>query len=308
MAFECSLCGLCRAVCPAGLDPAAMFLDIRREAQARGQGDLPEHGGILAYEAKGTSRRFTHYALPEGCRTVLFPGCALPGTRPAAVRRLFTHLRRTDPSLGIVLDCCLSPSHGLGRQGHFQAMFGEMRDWLLARGVEKVLVACPNCHRVFRTHGAPLQVSTIYEALAAGELPPAEPMAGEVTIHDPCPMRDSPEAQAAVRSLVRARGVTVTEMEHTGETTLCCGEGGTVAAVDHDLAGSWGRARHREARGRRMITSCAGCVNHLRRGGPTSHVLDLLFTPSATMEGRETVAGTPLTYLNRLRLKSWFRR
>ncbi len=31
MPFECSLCGLCGAVCPGGLQPADMFLEMRRE-------------------------------------------------------------------------------------------------------------------------------------------------------------------------------------------------------------------------------------------------------------------------------------
>ncbi|MCI5127525.1 MAG: (Fe-S)-binding protein, partial [Candidatus Electrothrix sp. AUS3] len=32
MPFECSLCGLCRAICPAKINPAAMVLEMRREA------------------------------------------------------------------------------------------------------------------------------------------------------------------------------------------------------------------------------------------------------------------------------------
>ena len=30
MAFECSLCGLCSALCPRQIDPAKMFADMRR--------------------------------------------------------------------------------------------------------------------------------------------------------------------------------------------------------------------------------------------------------------------------------------
>ena len=34
--FECSLCGLCTAVCPKGIDPAGLFLEMRRETVVRG--------------------------------------------------------------------------------------------------------------------------------------------------------------------------------------------------------------------------------------------------------------------------------
>ncbi len=36
MAFECSLCGLCAAVCPVNVNPVSMFLEMRREAARQG--------------------------------------------------------------------------------------------------------------------------------------------------------------------------------------------------------------------------------------------------------------------------------
>jgi ferredoxin len=117
VAFSCSLCGLCTATCPDGLDPVQMFLDLRRDAFATGDGDLSEHSRVLSYEKKGTSKRYSWYALPEGCDTVFFPGCTLPGTRPATTLRLYEYLQAGDAAMGIVLDCCTKPSHELGRHG-----------------------------------------------------------------------------------------------------------------------------------------------------------------------------------------------
>ena len=45
--------------------------------------------------------------------------------------------------IGIVLDCCTKPSHDLGDEEHFNAMFGEMKDYLLSQGIKTVLLACP---------------------------------------------------------------------------------------------------------------------------------------------------------------------
>ena len=124
-AFECSLCGLCAAVCPAEIDPSRMFLEMRWEAVSLGQEEISEYQALLNYEKRGISKRYTWYGLPRGCDTVLFPGCALPGTRPETVLNLFEHLRQSNPNLGIVLDCCIKPSLDLGRQAIFRPYSGK---------------------------------------------------------------------------------------------------------------------------------------------------------------------------------------
>jgi len=301
--FECSLCQLCASVCPAKLKPSDMFLEMRREKMRRDPLDYPEHAGYLAYEKRGASQRFSYYALPENCDTVFFPGCALADTRSDKTLNIYEHLRKGMPSLGIVLDCCMKISHDLGREDYFRAMFQEMTDFLVEHGVKKVLVACPNCYRIFSTYGKDLAVSTIYEYLNEHTLPLAEKVQGIVTIHDPCPLRFSPDVQASIRSLVTKMGLTVEEMPHQGENTLCCGEGGFVTCLSPELAANWGDIRKTEAAGKRTITYCAGCTNHLNGRTPTSHIVDLLWEPQATMAGAARIAGAPFTYLNRLKLK-----
>lgn len=308
MAFECSLCGLCAAVCPIKIDPAAMLLEMRRQAVALGTQDFSDYGVILNYEKRGTSRRYSYYALPEACDTILFPGCTLPGTRPDKVKTLYDHLRTTIPGLGIVLDCCTKPSHDLGRQQHFQAMFGEMRDYLLHHGVKNVLVACPNCYKVFKRYGGSLQVKTVYEHLAATSLPATAQISGTVTIHDPCVTRNEMQIHADIRRIATQKSLTVQEMKHHGPETLCCGEGGSVGCLNPAYAKRWGTRRKEEAGGIRILTYCAGCAQVLGSLNPTSHILDLLFEPEATLAGRVKISKAPWTYLNRLRLKGHFKK
>jgi uncharacterized membrane protein YdjX (TVP38/TMEM64 family)/Fe-S oxidoreductase len=300
--FECSLCGLCTAVCPEKVDPKALFLEQRREAVDRGYGSFPEHKGLLGYERTGMSRRFSWYGLPQGCTTIFFPGCALPGTRPAATQEVFQRLQDTIPALGLVMDCCTKPSHDLGRQDYFQEMFGEMVAWLEGAGIERVLVACPNCYKVFTQYAPQFQTETVYQVLA--EMAPesfGQLEMDPVTIHDPCVVRAASAPQDAVRSILQGAGVTIEEMPHTRSRALCCGEGGSVGALAPDLAASWGERRAAEANGRRVVTYCAGCANHLGKRVQVSHVLDLIcHTPKAS--------SGPVTYLNRLRLKSRFKK
>ena len=307
-AFACSLCGLCTAVCPEDLDPARMFLDLRRAAFAGGKGDFAAHSRLLNYEKRGTSKRYTWYSLPADCETVFFPGCTLPGARPETTRRLYEQLRADDATVGIVLDCCCKPSHDLGRQEYFEAMFSELRRYLLAAGVRNVLVACTNCFGIFSQYGEGLVVKTVYEYLAARACIPEKQHSGIVTVHDPCVIRMETGIHDAARTLIRSHGLTIREMEHSGKRTVCCGEGGAAGCVAGDLARQWGRLRSREARGDRILTYCAGCAGSLSILTPTDHLLDLLFEPERTLAGKALVSRAPVTYLNRLRLKRRLRK
>lgn len=306
--FSCSLCGLCNETCPLDLDPRSMFLDMRRAAVDEGRGRFAEHDRLANYEARGTSPRYTWYGLPEGCDTVFFPGCTFPATRPAATRQLFEHLSGRVDNLGVVMDCCTKPSHDLGRMEEFSSRFFEMRDWLAERGVRRVLVNCPNCFGVFEKYGDTVEVQTVYEYLADNGLPMKTGLEGAVSVHDPCPLREHPEAHGAVRALVNKVGLEVKEMKHHGAKTICCGEGGNVAPVDRQLAANWGNVRREEAQGRTVVTYCAGCTAYLSQYVRAVHVLDLVFTPKLAAAGQAKISGPPLTYLNRLRLKAWFKK
>jgi len=308
MAFECSLCGLCTAVCPAGIDPAGLFLQMRREAVRRGSGDYPEHAALAGYERRGASRTYSYYGLPEGCDTVFFPGCTLSGTRSERVVLAYRRLKEKIPSLGIVLDCCMKPSHDLGREDHFTAMFEEMRAYLTGRGVKRVIAACPNCYRIFGQYGTGLSTKSVYETLAEDRISGAGQVADTVTIHDPCAVRFEGAIHQSVRELIKKRGHPIEEMDHALNLTLCCGEGGAVGALTPELARNWGRLRQGEAAGRKVVTYCAGCAHTLGKLVPTVHVLDILWDGEADGAGRAKVGRPPLTYWKRLRLKKWFKK
>jgi uncharacterized membrane protein YdjX (TVP38/TMEM64 family)/Fe-S oxidoreductase len=308
MPFECSLCGLCTAVCPKNLDPSGLFLAMRRETVRRGGGDYPEHTALRGYERRGSSRAYSYYGLPEGCDTVFFPGCTLSGTRSEQVILSYQQLKDKIPSLGIVIDCCTKPSHDLGRQNHFTAMFGEMRGYLAQHGVKRVIVACPNCHRIFSQYGMGLSTESLYEILAEHSIDGTAQIRDTVTVHDPCAIRLEGAIQGSVRKLIRKAGYNIEEMPHTGIRTLCCGEGGAVGSLAPDLAGNWSRLRQEEAAGRNVVTYCAGCTQRLADLVPTLHVLDLLREGEGNAAGRARVTKPPFTYWKRLRLKRWAKR
>lgn len=302
--FECSLCNLCTAVCPTRIAPEAFFLELRR--QAADQLPLKPYASILGYERRGSSRLFSWYGLPTGCDTVFFPGCTLPGTRAETTWRIYEQLKEQIPHLGVVLDCCHKPSHDLGRQHSFLSHFEAMQERLLSHGVRHIVVACPNCHKIFHGYGQGLSVRTAWEILAEGtphSPHPAVPR-GRITVHDPCPLRDHEEVYQAVRTLFPRLGLEVREMRHSGNRTICCGEGGSVEVVNPEMAGKWGEIRKMEAGDDLIITYCAGCASFLAAAGmKVVHLADLLVNPERALAGKARVDRSPWTYLNRIRLK-----
>jgi hypothetical protein len=218
---------------------------------------------------------------------------------------MYQQLRRFIPSLGLVLDCCTKPSHDLGRTAYFQTVFGEMLDWLTAHGIRSVLTACPNCTKIFRQHGQELTVQTIYEVFhdhGVG-MNLASNISCEVSVHDPCPLRDDLQVQTAVRGLLSDLGHTIVEMKHHKKTTLCCGEGGAVGFVDPQLSQGWRTLRQQEVGTRKLVTYCTGCTSILNCVTPTVHLADLLFRPAQAFSRNLTIAKAPLTYANRILLK-----
>jgi hypothetical protein len=290
-------------VCPENLDPAALFLNVRRLCCDAGHLDESKYDSILGYEKKGTSKHFSWYGLPEGCDTIFFPGCTLPGTRPEVTTGLFRQIRQMIPSVGLVLDCCTKSSHDLGRSEHFKKIFGEMHGYLVSQGIRTVLTACPNCTKIFRQYGHGLIVKTVYEILrppASNDYLPGNGVT--LSVHDPCPLRNDQDTQQAIRKMLGEMGLVVKEMQHRGKQTLCCGEGGTVAAVKPQWAREWALIRERESAGRTIVTYCAGCTGYLNRVVPTLHILDVLFR-QVNSQGKAKVAKAPFTYWHRLRLK-----
>jgi len=301
--FACSLCELCTAVCPHGVNPTQMFLEMRREAFDRDEANLPEHRSLRKYEERGTSKRFSWYALPKNCNTIFFPGCSLSGSRSATTLKVYEALQKNIPNIGIVLDCCTKPSHDLGDEGYFNAMFGEMKNYLLTHGIKTILIACPNCHKVFNEYGTEFETHTVYEILDKGNATATEEWSETVTVHDPCTARFNLPAQAAVRNLLNNQGLKVEEQPHSGKTTFCCGEGGAVNCFAPELAKKWGEKRVKEADGQRIISYCAGCTQTLGAHTETSHILDLLFEEDTAAPGKSKIDKTPVSCFKRLRLK-----
>jgi Fe-S oxidoreductase len=304
ISFSCSLCNLCTQHCPLDLEPARMFLDLRKETVHTSKSLSRNYRRLLSYEKVGNSWPLKYMHIPQGATHVFFPGCALPGARPAHTLRLFSYLRQLDPTIGIMLDCCNKPSHDLGREKFFTDRFSSREQLLRSSGITSVITACTNCYQAFSLNSRKLKITTAYSVMSDNNFnPPSKLPSAVYTIHDPCSIRFKQDIHQAVRALVANLGLQVSEMEHNRATTLCCGEGGAAGCMGGGYAAAWSKKRHAEAKGQPLITYCAGCTAMLQSVGKVHHIVDLLFPEAGDDHKKPRQTGPPTTYINRIRLK-----
>lgn len=302
IAFSCSLCQLCTHICPQQLPVSEMFLELRKEATAAGPKLLKRYRPLRFYEGIGGSKLMSGYYLPKGCDTAFFPGCSLPGIRPGQTRQMFHLLQRRFPQLGLVLDCCGKPSSDLGDSAVFQKKNRKQLHRLQGAGIQHLITACPSCLQLFRQYGEGLQVSLAYpylvkEKQAAG----GGPGRGNVySVHDPCTVRFDAGAQQAIRDLIALSGNSVVEMDHAGDNSVCCGEGGGTPFFDNTYAAQWQKVRESELESRSLVTYCSGCTLSLQALEPV-HILDLVFPQGSPKKNQ--APGKLRPYLNRLIFK-----
>jgi Fe-S oxidoreductase len=277
-AYGCSLCGLCDGVCPEGLSPSYLFLAMRQQSAEKGLVDLKPYKPWLKYERMASNILFQRDLIPPGCTTVFFPGCSLPGTRPEAVKKLYSRLRQQDQSIGLVLDCCGKISHDLGLREQFETVFNKLHNRLQRYGVTRILTACPGCSKILRNNSNGLEVISVYEHLLLS-LPPEALLQDRqhtVVIHDPCPSRFDAAQQQAVRKLLLGSGWQVEELPFNGSSTRCCGQGGMVEGCVPGTVTKEAGIIAAAAAGRSLVSSCGACCETLSATTPTAHIADLV--------------------------------
>ena len=302
-AYSCNLCGLCESVCPLGLECSQAFLEMRRKETSLTPTVHKQHRPLCTYVNIGSSSLFSLELIPDKCDTIFFPGCTLSATRATTTEKTYLFLKQHIPDLGIVLDCCSKPSRDLGREEEFHTRFGTLLKRLEHQGVKKIVTACPSCYVTLKEYAPALEHEMVYQTLAACQPEKNVSEGIRYTLHDACATRFDEKVHDSIRNLLRSCGVQLEEMKHNREKALCCGEGGAAFAVAPDIASNWKDIRSSEMNGCRVITYCAGCSSIFGKKLPNTHILDLVFFPEQSLQGKEKIRKSPITYLSRLRLK-----
>lgn len=283
--YHCFLCGKCAEVCPKGIDGREIILHMRQKQVAENGGKLKEKGYEMLVKEK-QNYLFQNYRNTE--KSILFPGCNFPSFFPETTKYL-VELFREKTGAGVVFDCCGKPIAELGLAEQEKESIRRIEQKLQEKGVEEVIVLCPNCYAFLKPR-LTVKVVSIYKKLA--ELGIGNQIAEKLTVFPPCPDRESRELFADIRSFLKEEPDMISQAQ-------CCGLGGCAGGKEKELAAQMTESI-REAGGGTVCTYCASCSGNFARKGfaDTEHILLKIL-------GRTERPDTAKSVLNRMKMKYW---
>jgi Fe-S oxidoreductase len=253
----CTTCGHCEANCPRGVHIGEVILGLRYllwESRQTPSG-LPSLLWSVFWNnnpwAQPPSQR-SQWAKdldlplfdPDQHEILLYIGCTTSyDRRSQQVGQALVHLlKAAGVPFGFLGDdepCCGEAALSVGHKPYFQEVARETAKVFTNRGVSQLVTVSPHCYDVFKNHYPQVEgiavdsiMPTHYTDYLAqlvedGRLPLERSVHLKVTFHDPCFLaRHNDETVGPRRVLGAIPGLELTEMEHAGSETLCCGGGG----------------------------------------------------------------------------------
>jgi len=305
---SCSLCGLCGAVCPEGLDMATVCHEARQTMVQQKRMPPSAHDFALrdmAFSNGPLATLARHAPSADRSDYVFFPGCQLSASAPEHVEKVYTHLRERLPNVGLMLRCCGAPADWAGRADLFAAALADFRADYERLGRPKVILACSTCYQLFKQHLPDVAIVSLWNLLDEIGLPetarqaPVAPLA----IHDPCTTRYESAMQDGARRLLAALGCQTVELPLSREKTECCSYGGLMWLANRELAQTVVQRRIAE-QPLDYVTYCAMCRDFFAdQGKPTLHLLDLLYERDLTTRAARPGPRFSQRHDNRAQLK-----
>ncbi|MGB6063504.1 MAG: (Fe-S)-binding protein [Desulfomonilaceae bacterium] len=293
--WSCLSCGQCSARCPSKIDYPEFVRLVRGEAVRQGKGGVPAHRGlfqtIMRLQTLDVKQSKTDWAkeagrISETGDTYYFVGCApffdvefhddwnldvMNG--PKGVLKLLNSIG-IEPVVHDDERCCGHDLLWNGDNENFAKLARRNVDLIKSLGCKRVVFQCPEGYLTFKKYypevlgQMDLELVHFYELLAEKVASGAcsfAPLEGVVTYHDPCRLGRQAGIMDAPRALIRSiPGITLNEMEHNRENSLCCGTSGWMACSSCSKAIQKSRLNEAVAAGAEtIVTACTKCRVHL---------------------------------------------
>ncbi|MDR3569604.1 MAG: heterodisulfide reductase-related iron-sulfur binding cluster [Syntrophobacteraceae bacterium] len=309
---SCSLCGLCKEVCPEDLNMAMVCHAAREIMVDSGRMPPSVHEFPIRDMLFSNSEKFALTRPQPGSSAsthLFFPGCQLSASSPDHVRKTYDFLcENLDGGVALMLRCCGAPAQWSGRAELFSDSFKNIVSQWEQMDRPRIILACSTCYEVFKTHLPQASIVSLWEVFDRSALPrvarDSSAPVRRLAIHDACSTRHEKNIHDSVRNILQKLGLEIEELALSGEKTECCGYGGLMFFANPELARSVITRRIGQSECD-YLAYCAMCRDYLASAGKrTWHLLDFLFGPPPDDFARRKGPGYSVRRENRARLKN----
>jgi glycolate oxidase subunit GlcD len=297
--YTCTTCNACTQFCPARIRVDEIIQKGREKLFASGAAPEPITAlrqSILTsdnvYAAKKEDRiaifppsikkRVEAGEFKKEAPTLLFMGCV---SSYLDMKIVPSFLKVMDAAgvdytlLGTEEVCCGFPLHLMGDQEKFTETAINLIERIKATGAKELVTPCAGCFKTFTKFypeagdlGVEVYHSVHYmqKLIADEKLKLGGDLGKKVTYHDPCDLGRTFEIFEEPRDILKAiPNIEFIEMARNRMMARCCGGGGSVIALEPELASDMAAVRARDAMevGAEIIVSgCSACKDNLRKG------------------------------------------
>jgi glycolate oxidase len=220
--------------------------------------------------------------LKKKADTLLFMGCVSSYLDMKIIPSLFKIMDAAGidyTMLGKDEICCGFPLHLMGDQEKFEQTARNLIDRIKETGAKELITPCAGCYKTFTKYypeagdlGLKIFHSVHYipKLIKEKKIKLGGDLGKKVTYHDPCDLGRTFQIFEEPRDILKAiPDIDLVEMSRNRLMARCCGGGGSVMALEPELAADMAAVRVRDAMevGAEIIVSgCSACKDNLRKG------------------------------------------
>jgi Fe-S oxidoreductase/nitrate reductase gamma subunit len=303
--WDCTNCRACMEHCPMFIEHIPKIVEMRRNL-VMWQGDMP---GEAQMAFTNMERNYNPWGvgwagragwleergvrdlvnlLPEDGKEfeyLLYAGCAVSFDDRykkvgEALVRLLDKAGVSFGYLGTEEYCCGDSARRLGNEYLYQTLVSQNLESFNNYGVKKIIVVCPHGYNALKNEypqmGGNFEVYHYTEILAKlvaeGKLKPGKSLGAKISYHDSCFLGRHNDVYDQPRTVLKAAGTSIMEIDKSRNFGFCCGAGGGRMWMEEEAVEGYKRINDTRTdqllvnNPQMIVTNCPFCLTMISDG------------------------------------------